>query len=223
MFCDCVRVLHRADFLVRPSAMVRYSATLKAAVAISRRVFMRLSVIFDIGLGGSLLLLPVARFEPRAQYLRHPPVDELHSMENKADRGAIVCLTLSLAAVKHTRSLTVSKVFPVGGESGAQASSLRPSAEWKSSANPATAVAGDQGRRSRDVRAKALASPFRHGGAGGNQAWRQRRRQGQESATLRVLDDREIIGPRTGRNPVHGRSGRTDLPDGLPAANWQAC
>ena len=101
-----------------------------------------------------------------ALLLWHPPVDELHSIENKAHKFSIVFLTLFQIAIEHTRSLTVSKVFPFGGESGAQASSLRPSTEWKSSANPATAVAGDQGRRSRDVRAKALASPSRHGGAG---------------------------------------------------------
>jgi len=64
-----------------------------------------------------------------AQNLRHMPVDELHSIENKALKIANDFLTLFLDAVQHTRSLTVSKVFPVGGESGAQASSLRPSTD----------------------------------------------------------------------------------------------
>ncbi len=64
-----------------------------------------------------------------AQCAWHTPVDDLQPIENKSHRFTIVCLTLLLATVKHTCSLTVSKVFPVGGESGAQTSSLRPSTE----------------------------------------------------------------------------------------------
>jgi len=68
-------------------------------------------------------------FTGTAPLLLHPPVDRLQLIENKLYKFSIVFLTLSWIAVKHTRSLTVSKVFPVGGESGAQASSLRPSTE----------------------------------------------------------------------------------------------
>ena len=53
----------------------------------------------------------------------HPPVDALHSIENKSDRSAIFSLTLNLESVQQDRSLTVSKVFPVGAASGAQAES----------------------------------------------------------------------------------------------------
>ncbi len=69
------------------------------------------------------------RFRPPAPLLLQVPVDGLHSIENKSHKIVIVFLTLFPDAVKHTRSLTVSKVFPVGGESGAQTSSLRPSTE----------------------------------------------------------------------------------------------
>jgi hypothetical protein len=64
-----------------------------------------------------------------AQNVRHRPVDGPHLIENKALKISNVFLTLFLVAVQQTRSLTVSKVFPVGGESGAQTSSLRPSTD----------------------------------------------------------------------------------------------
>ena len=77
---------------------------------------------------------------------------------------------------------------------------------WKSSANPATAVAGDQGRRSRDVRVKALASPSRHGSAERNQAWRPQRRQGQESATLPVPEEsQDSLGDAPAASRCEGR------------------
>jgi hypothetical protein len=60
----------------------------------------------------------------RCTKFRHPPVDELHSLENKRDKIAKKWLTYKIGVVKHTRSLTVSKVLPVGGKSGAEASSL---------------------------------------------------------------------------------------------------
>ncbi len=64
-----------------------------------------------------------------APLLWQRPVDELHWIENTALKNRIVFLTFFPVAVQHTRSLTVSKVFPVGGESGAQASSHRPSTD----------------------------------------------------------------------------------------------
>jgi hypothetical protein len=64
-----------------------------------------------------------------AQVLWQRPVHELHWIENTALKNRNVCLTFFQDAVQHTRSLTVSKVFPVGGESGAQASSHRPSTD----------------------------------------------------------------------------------------------
>jgi hypothetical protein len=54
----------------------------------------------------------------------HLPVDCLHLIENKPDRLAIFSLTQNLKGVQQDRSLTVSQVFPVGAESGAQAQSL---------------------------------------------------------------------------------------------------
>jgi len=149
-------------------------------------------------------------------------VDELHSAENTALINRIVFLTLLLGAVKHTRSLTVSKVFPVGGESGAQASSHRPSTELEvisessdgSCWRPGTAVPRREGASS--------CISFRHGGVGRNQVRRLQRRRSLRSASPQVLDFRERIGPTPEQSGI-GRSGRTDLPDGLPAANWQAC
>jgi hypothetical protein len=51
-------------------------------------------------------------------------VDALHSIENKSDKGPHFSLTQQLEGVQQDRSLTVSKVFPVGAASGAQAVSL---------------------------------------------------------------------------------------------------
>jgi hypothetical protein len=163
-------------------------------------------------------------FRSTAQIMRHPPVDGLHHIENKLLKTEIVFLTLFPHEVQHTRSLTVSKVFPVGGESGAQTSSLRPSTELEvisesgdgSCWRPGTAVPRREGESS------CISFPARRCWEG-NQVWRPQRRQGLGSATLQVLDCRKTIGPRAGRNPAHGQSGRSDEPDGLPAANWQAC
>ena len=91
-----------------------------------------------------------------AQNLRHTPVDELHLIENKGDKIANDFLTFFLVAVQQPRSLTVSKVFPVGGESGAQTSSLRPSTELEvisesgdgSCWRPGTAVPRREGENS---------------------------------------------------------------------------
>jgi hypothetical protein len=48
---------------------------------------------------------------------------------------------------------------------------------------PATAVAGDQGRRSRDARVKAFASPSWHGGVEKEQSLTSARRQGLSRAS----------------------------------------
>lgn len=90
---------------------------------------MRSQSILRISRSSSFPHVFVSFIRASAQNLMHRPVDELHSIENKALKISNVFLTLFLVAVQQTRSLTVSKVFPVGGESGAQASSLRPSTE----------------------------------------------------------------------------------------------
>jgi hypothetical protein len=41
-------------------------------------------------------------------------VDELHFVENNGNKTAQLVLTSKFAGVKQTRSLAVSKVFPVG-------------------------------------------------------------------------------------------------------------
>jgi expansin (peptidoglycan-binding protein) len=51
------------------------------------------------------------------------PVNQLHSVENTSDKTAIFSLTQKLKGVQQDRSLTVSKVFPVGAASGARAKS----------------------------------------------------------------------------------------------------
>jgi len=97
----------------------------------------------------------------------HGLVDGLHSIEKKADKVLPENLTLFAVAVQQPCSLTVSQVFPVGGESGAQASSLRPSTDLE-----VHSESGDGGCRNlgdgspRAKRAQALGTPFRHGGAG---------------------------------------------------------
>jgi hypothetical protein len=53
----------------------------------------------------------------------HRPVDGLHSIENESDRSAYFLLTANLKGVQQDRSSTVSKVYPVGAASGAQAES----------------------------------------------------------------------------------------------------
>jgi hypothetical protein len=159
-----------------------------------------------------------------AQLLWQRPVHELHWIENTALKNRNVCLTFFPLAVQHTRSLTVSKVFPVGGESGAQASSHRPSTDLE-----VISESGDGSCRRAGTavpRCESASSCIALLGTavpGRNQAWRQRRRQGLESKTLQVPGGRKTNGPRAGRNPAPGHSGRSELPDGLPAANWQAC
>ena len=131
-------------------------------------------------------------------------MDELHSIENKADKICIVLLTLFLVAVQQARSLTGSKVFPVGGESGAQASSLRPSTELEVISESGNGSCWSMGRRSRGVRAQALASPSgtavpggtKPGACEGDRAWR--------AQLFKVPDRRETIGPRAGGNPALG-------------------
>jgi len=90
---------------------------------------MRSQSILRISRSSSFPHVFVSFIRASAQNLMHRPVDELHSIENKALKISNVFLTLFLVAVQQTRSLTVSKVFPVGGESGAQTSSLRPSTD----------------------------------------------------------------------------------------------
>jgi hypothetical protein len=101
-----------------------------------------------------------------AQLLGQRPVNELHWIENTALINRIVCLTLFPVAVQHTRSLTVSKVSRLVVSPGLKRAHIGHRRTWKSSAKPATAVAGEQGRRSLDGRAQALASPPWHGSAG---------------------------------------------------------
>jgi len=67
-------------------------------------------------------------------------VEGPQAIDNSTDIGAILCLTLALDAVKVSRSLMVSKVFPVGCESGAQASSQRPPADLEAPSASGTAV-----------------------------------------------------------------------------------
>jgi hypothetical protein len=164
-------------------------------------------------------------FQACAQRSRQGPVDELHSIENKAHKIEIVFLTLFLDAVQHTRSLTVSKVFPIGGESGARASSLRPSTDLEvisesgngSCWRPGTAVPRREGVSS------CISFPARRC-LEGNQAWRQQRRQGLGSATLQVpACPQGNWAARRTQSGKFGQSGRTDQPDGMPAANWQTC
>lgn len=72
-------------------------------------------------------------------------MDELHSIENKGDKVLTIFLTPEQRGVKQTRSLTISEVFPIGGESGTRASSRNPPQAWKSSDSSATAVAEQPG------------------------------------------------------------------------------
>ena len=105
-------------------------------------------------------------------------------------------LTLFQIAVKHSRSLTVSNVFPIGGKSGAQASSHRPPADLEVISTPATAVVGDGG----------AAVPhlilLRHGGAAVGTSLRPQRRRArgaQLPGRLRVERPRR---PRIGVAPM---------------------
>lgn len=171
--------------------------------------------------------LPAARaqgfLQRPAPLLWHRPVHELHWIENTTVKNRNVCLTFFTGAVQHTRSLTVSKVSRLVVSPGLKRAHIGHRRTWKSSAKPATAVAGEQGRRSLDARAQAPASPPGTAVPWRNQAWRQRRRRGLGSKTLQVLEGRETDGPSAGGNPAPGHSGRSESPDGLPAANWQAC
>src|SRR5215831_14645410 len=58
-----------------------------------------------------------------APLLRHPPVNRLHSIAEKANTVAHFSLTARTEGVQKDRSLTASEVFPVGTASGAQAKS----------------------------------------------------------------------------------------------------
>jgi hypothetical protein len=58
-----------------------------------------------------------------AQIPLHPPVDSLHLLEKKRDGRKLFRLTQKKESVKQNRSLTVSRVFPVGVESGGRARS----------------------------------------------------------------------------------------------------
>src|SRR5215472_7233408 len=55
----------------------------------------------------------------------HSPVDELHSTENKGDKVVGILLTSPPAGVKPQSFFDSFRGFPVGGESGTEASSLR--------------------------------------------------------------------------------------------------
>jgi hypothetical protein len=58
--------------------------------------------------------------------LQQMVVDELHLIENREDRVADKELTKILGRVDSVSFFDSTEVFPVGGESGAQASSLHP-------------------------------------------------------------------------------------------------
>jgi hypothetical protein len=60
----------------------------------------------------------------------HGPVNYLHLIEITALTSQLFLLTKKIQGVQQDRSLTVSEVFPVGAESGAQAKS--PEAEGRS-------------------------------------------------------------------------------------------
>jgi hypothetical protein len=135
---------------------------------------------------------------PAAQLRGQGAVEALQMIENKRDKIPIVCLTLALVAVKHPRSLTVSKVFPVGCESGAQTSSQRPPADLEAPSASGTAVPE-----------RILARC---------QQWHR----GLTSATPQAPGGRQTNGTAAGGNPAEGQAARTALPVGLPAANRQA-
>jgi len=100
-----------------------------------------------------------------AQFLWQPPVDELHSIENKAHKSSNVFLdSFPGCGTTHSFFDSIPKFSRLVVSPGLKRAHLDHRRTWKSSANPATAVAGDQGRRSRDVKVKAFASPVRHGG-----------------------------------------------------------
>jgi hypothetical protein len=54
----------------------------------------------------------------------HPPVGELHFIENNGNKPAQFMLTWKTAGVKQTRSLAVPRFSRLAGESGAEANSL---------------------------------------------------------------------------------------------------
>jgi len=102
-----------------------------------------------------------------AQFLWQPPVDELHSIENKAHKSSNLFLdSFSGCGTTHSFFDSIPKFSRLVVSPGLKRAHLDHRRTWKSSANPATAVAGDQGRRSRDVKVKAFASPAQHGGVG---------------------------------------------------------
>jgi hypothetical protein len=65
-----------------------------------------------------------------ALLLLHAPVNGLHLIEIAGLTKLLFLLTKKIQGVQQDRSLTVSEVFPVGAESGAQAKS--PKAEGRS-------------------------------------------------------------------------------------------
>ena len=83
---------------------------------------------FHVSISGTMKSMPCSRPSKKqsAHCTKscHPPVDGLHSIENKSDKVALFSLTQNLKGVQQDRSLTVSLVFPVGAASGAQAQSL---------------------------------------------------------------------------------------------------
>jgi hypothetical protein len=95
-----------------------------------------------------------------AQCFWHPPVDELHFAENKQHKIGKVLLTpapVALCSLSFFDSVPMFSRLVVSP--GLKRAHIGHRRTWKSSANPVTAVAGDQGRRSRDAKVKALASP----------------------------------------------------------------
>jgi len=99
-------------------------------------------------------------FAPVAQCFWHPPVDELHSAENKAHKFDKVFLTLPPVALFSQSFFDSIPMFTrLVVSPGLKRAHIGHRRTWKSSANPVAAAAGDQGRRSRDAKVKALASP----------------------------------------------------------------
>ena len=188
-------------------------------------VFMRLSQSSMRSAMSPPIALQAAFSRTTAQILWHQPVDELHSTENKGHKFSNVFLTLLLVALCSLSFFdSIPKFSRLVVSPGLKRAHLDHRRTWKSSANPATAVAGDQGRRSRDARVKAFASPARHGGAGRESSLAPAKATGPEernSSGARESQDKRAA--HRMRIRCIGQSGRTDEPDGLPAANWQTC
>ncbi len=151
--CGSARLLHRVGTLAHYRSHARRTQSPSEGGCRFGPVFMRLSATSGFDCTAKRRAGRERSFHPAAQNFMHGLVDELHSIENTADRVPPVCLTLFPVAVQQHRSLTVSQVFPVGGESGAQASSLRPSTDLEVHSesgdggcrNLGTAVPGEEG------------------------------------------------------------------------------